>query len=100
MVFTPSPDGKEMTVLLLAAGQSHHLSDGSALQQHKPLLIARAGSCSGDCPTRDSDVAQFVYADQSLATAEDSLEAATAGGGAWVLSGSDIALQKANANDP
>jgi hypothetical protein len=100
MIFTPSQDGREMTVLLLAAGQSHHLSDGSALQQHKPLFIARAGSCSGDCPTRDGDVAQFVYADQSLATAQDSLEAAVGGGGAWTLSGSDISLVKASANDP
>ncbi|MEA2237596.1 MAG: hypothetical protein QOC81_2320 [Thermoanaerobaculia bacterium] len=100
MVFTPSQDGHEMTVLLLAAGHSHHLSDGSALQRHKPLLIARAGSCSGDCPTRDSGVAQFVYADQSLSTAQDSLEAATEGGGAWALSGSDISLQKASGSDP
>ncbi|HEX3069636.1 MAG TPA: hypothetical protein VHX14_13785, partial [Thermoanaerobaculia bacterium] len=99
MVFTPSQDGHEMTVLLLAAGHSHHLSDGSVLQQHKPLLIARAGSCSGDCPTRDSSVAQFVYADQSLSTAQDSLEAATDGGGAWMLSGSDISLQKASSSD-
>ncbi len=100
MVFTPSQDGKEMTVLLLAADHGHHLSDGSALQQHKPLLVARAGSCSGDCPTRDGDVAQFVYADQSLTTAQDSLEAAADGGGAWALSGSDIALQKASTGDP
>lgn len=100
MVFTPSQDGHEMTVLLLAAGHSHHLSDGSALQHHKPLLIARAGSCSGDCPTRDSAVAQFVYADQSLSTAQDSLEAAASGGGAWALSGSDISLQKASSSDP
>jgi hypothetical protein len=100
MVFTPSQDGKEMTVLLLAAGHAHHLSDGSVLQKHLPLLIARAGACSGDCPTRDGDVAQFVYADQSLTTAQDSLETATDGGGAWALSGSDISLQKASASDP
>lgn len=100
MIFTPSQDGHEMTVLLLAAGGGHHLSDGSALQQHKPLIIARAGACSGDCPTRDSEIAQCVYADQSLATAQDSLEAAAAGGGAWVLSGSDISFQKASSNDP
>jgi len=98
MVFTPSQDGHEMTVLLLAAGHSHHLSDGSALQRHKPLLLARAGSCSGDCPTRDSGVAQFVYADQSLSTAQDSLEAAVSG--AWALSGSDISMQKASGSDP
>ncbi|MGH9422939.1 MAG: hypothetical protein ACRD3J_23390 [Thermoanaerobaculia bacterium] len=100
MVFTPSQDGNEMTVLLLAAGHSHHLSDGSVLQQHKPLLIARAGACSGDCPTRDGDIARFVYADQSLSTAQDSLEVATSGGGAWMLSGSDISLQKAASSDP
>jgi len=100
MVFTPSSDGKEMTVLILAADHTHHLYDGSALQRHRPLLIARAGACSGDCPTRDSDIAQFVFADQSAAAAQDSLEAATSGGGAWLLSGSDIALQKAGANDP
>jgi hypothetical protein len=100
MVFTPSQDGHEMTVLLLSAGPSHHLSDGSALQQHKPLVIARAGACSGDCPTRDGAIAQILYADQSLSTAQDSLEAATSGGGAWILDGSDVSLQKASANDP
>ena len=100
MIFTPSQDGNEVTVLLLSANPSHHTSDGSALQQHKPLIIARGGGCSGDCPTRDGEIAQFVYADQSLATAQDSLEAATAGGGAWVLSGSDISLQKASSSDP
>jgi hypothetical protein len=100
MIFTPSQDGKEMTVLLLAAGHSHHLSDGSVLQQHKPLLIASAGACSGDCPTRDGDVAQFVYADQSLSTAQDSLEVAASGGGAWMLSGSDISFNKAVSSDP
>lgn len=100
MVFSPSQDGNEMTVLLLAADQSHHLSDGSALQNHKPLLIARAGNCSGDCPTRDSEIAQFVYADQSSSTAVDSIENAVDGGGAWVLSSSDISLQKASTSDP
>jgi hypothetical protein len=99
MVFTPSQDGKEMTVLLLTAGHTHHLSDGTALQEHKPLLIARAGSCTGDCPTRDSEIAQFTFADQPQATALDSLEAAVPGGGAWTLSSSDLTLQKANVND-
>jgi hypothetical protein len=99
MVFSPSSDGHEMTVILLAADHTHHLSDGSALHKHKPLVIARAGSCSGDCPTRDATVAQFVYADQALTTAEDSLEAATSGGGAWELSSSDLTLQKADVND-
>lgn len=100
MVFTPSQDGTEMTVLLLAADHSHHLSDGSVLQRHKPLLIARAGSCSGNCPTRDAEIAQFVYADQPQSAALDSLETAVGGGGAWTLSSSDISLAKASSSDP
>lgn len=100
IVFIPSQDGKEMTVLLLAAGAGHHLSDGSALQQHNPIVIARAGSCSGDCPTRDPNVARILYNDQPLSTAQDSLEAAVGGGGAWALSGSDVSLQKASGSDP
>lgn len=100
MIFTPSQDGHEMTVVLLAADHTHHLSDGSALQRHKPILIARAGTCSGDCPTRDSAVAQAFFGDQSLATAQDSLEAAAGGGGAWLLSGSDLSLQKPSNSDP
>jgi len=100
MVFTPSQDGKEMTVLLLAAGHNHHLSDGSALQRHNPMFIARAGACSGDCPTRDAGVAQAAFNDQTLSTAQDSLEAAVGGGAAWMLSGSDISLQKAASSDP
>jgi len=100
MIFTPSQDGHEMTVVLLAADQSHHLSDGSALHQHNPVIVARAGSCSGDCPTRDGDIAQILFNDQSSATAQDSLEAAVGGGGAWLLSGSDLSLQKRSSSDP
>jgi hypothetical protein len=100
IVFSPNQDGTEVTVLLLNAGHMHHLSDGSALQDHKPLLIARAGNCTGDCPKRDADVAQFVFADQTSSTAQDSLESAVAGGGAWALSGSDLSIAKASADDP
>lgn len=99
MAFVPSQDGKEVTVLLLNTTHQH-LSDGSQLSDHKPLLIARAGNCSGDCPKRDADVAQFVFADQTTTVAEDSLEAAVGGGGAWILSGSDLSLQKGASGDP
>ncbi|HEV8434129.1 MAG TPA: hypothetical protein VGR95_12005 [Thermoanaerobaculia bacterium] len=100
IVFSPNQNGTEVTVLLLNAGHTHHLSDGSALQDHKPLLIARAGNCTGDCPTRDADIAQFVYEDQSASVALDSLESAVAGGGAWTLNGSDISIVKASSDDP
>ena len=100
IVFSPNQDGTEVTVLLLNAGHTHHLSDGSALQDHKPLLIARAGNCTGDCPKRDTDIAQFVFEDQTSSAAQDSLESAVAGGGAWTLSGSDLSIAKASTEDP
>ncbi|MCU1347200.1 MAG: hypothetical protein JWO56_230 [Acidobacteria bacterium] len=95
--FVPSQDGKEVTVLLLNVNQNHHVSDGTLLNQHKPLLLARAGACSGQCPTRDSAVAQFIYGDKSLAAALDSLEAAVTGGGAWQLAGSELSVRKSSA---
>jgi hypothetical protein len=100
IAFVPSQDGKELTVLLLNVGHSHHSSDGTALGRHTPLLLARGGSCSGDCPTRDANIAQFVFADQASAAALDSLEDAVSGGGAWQLSGSELSLAKGSETDP
>ncbi len=100
MAFVPSQDGKEVTVLLLNADHNYLTSGSTALPHHKPLLIARAGNCAGDCPTRDSDIAQYIYEDQSESDALDSLEAAVAGGGAWELSGSELSIQKACSTDP
>ena len=99
MAFVPSQDGKEVTVLLLNVHHDYQSSDGTALAHHKPLLIARAGDCSGQCPKRDADIAQFIYADKSESEALDSLEAAVAGGGAWELANSELSLQKGNPND-
>ncbi len=100
MAFVPSQDGKEVTVLLLNVPHDFATSDSSALAHHKPLLIARASSCSGDCPTRDSDIAQYIYADKSESEALDSLEAAVAGGGAWTLANSELSIQKGSSTDP
>lgn len=100
MVFVPSQDGKQLTVLLLNVDHAHHLSDGTALPSHKALLLARAGNCTGDCTTRDADVASYVFADLAPATALDSLEAAVTGGGAWQLSNSELSVQKTSTEDP
>jgi hypothetical protein len=99
MVFTPSDDGKEVTVTLLnVGGHRYHHSDGTALDEHNPLLIARAGNCTGQCPKRDENIAQFLYADKSLEVAQDSLNTAVAGGGAWTLAGSDITVRKGSSS--
>src|SRR4051812_21073938 len=100
IVFVPSQDGRQVTVLLLNVPHNHQLSDGSALADHKPLMVARAGACSGDCPTRDAEIARFLFADKSLAEALDALEAAVGGGGAWVLDGSELFVRKASESDP
>ncbi len=100
IVFVPSEDKQQVTVLLLNVGHAHELSDSSALDLHKPLLIARAGSCSGDCPTDDADIAQFLYSDKSMSEALDATEAAVDGGAAWLLSNSDLTVRKGNINDP
>jgi hypothetical protein len=100
IVFVPSEDRQEVTVLLLNVGHAHHLSDDSALDEHKPLLIARAGDCTGQCPTSDPDIAQYLFADKSASAAIDSLEEAVGNGGAWELSGSDLSVRKGSTTDP
>ena len=100
IVFSPSQDGKELTVFLINVPQSHHLSDGSELGQHTPLVLARGGSCSGNCPTRDADIAQYLFADKSAAEGVDALDAAVTGGAAWQISGSDLSVKKGSASDP
>jgi hypothetical protein len=100
IVFVPSEDRQEVTVLLLNVPHSHHVSDNSALDVHKPLLIARAGDCTGQCPTNDPDIAQFLFADESAAVAIDSLQEAVANGGAWELANSDLTLRKGATTDP
>ncbi len=100
MAFIPNQDGTEVTVLLLNVDHNHQLSDGSTLAHHMPLLVARAGNCSGTCPKRDATIAGHLFPDQSQATALDSLEAAVAGGGAWRLSESELSVRKGSTSDP
>ena len=100
IVFVPSEDKTEVTVLLLNVGHAHQLSDSSTLDTHKPLLIARAGSCTGDCPADDPDIAQYLFSDKSLSEAMDATELAVDGGAAWLLAGSDLTLRKGNTSDP
>jgi hypothetical protein len=100
IAFIPSDDGTEVTVLLLNVDHAYHTSDSSSMPGHKPMIIARAGSCTGTCSTRDSEIAQYIYADKSLSAAQDSLEEAVAGGGAWVLEGSELELRKGSTSAP
>jgi hypothetical protein len=96
IAFAPSPDGKELNVLLLNAEHEYHASDGTSLEPHKPMLLARAGSCAGQCPTEDSVIAQFLFPDKPPEQGRESLAVAVLGGGAWQLSGSELSLRKAS----
>ena len=98
MVFVPNEDGTELDVLLLNVDHAYQSSDGTSIGHHKAMILANAGSCTGTCPTGDAEIAEFFFPDQSATVAVDSLETALAGGGAWVLDGSQLTLRKGNAN--
>lgn len=100
MAFVPTDNGQEVTVLLLNVEHNAHTSDGSMLAAHKSLVFADGGSCSGTCPVDDPEIAKFVYVDKSLSLAQSSLQSAVSGGGAWILSGSDLSLRKGSTSDP
>ena len=102
MAFVPNADGTEVTVLLLNTdNHAIHTSDGSAVPPHKPMILTRAGNCTGTCPKRDAAIADFIFKGSSASAAADALEAALGNnGGAWILNGSDIEFRKGDANDP
>jgi len=91
IAFVPSADRKELTVLLLET-HGHALSDGAPLAHHKPVLLARAQSCKGDCNAQDAEIAEYFYADLSDSQAASALDEALQGGGAWVLDNSDLSV--------
>jgi len=97
MAFIPNENGTEVTVLLLNSDH-YHTSDGSAMQAHKPIVFARAGGCSGACVDDDTAIAGFTFRDLAASAALDSLAYAlgNGNGSAWVISGSDIAVQKSS----
>jgi hypothetical protein len=91
IAFAPSPDGKELTVLLVNSDR-YKFANGSPIELHLPLLLARAESCEGKCPTRDPEIAKHLFPDQPAEVQLDSLAAALAGGGAWRLADAELSL--------
>jgi hypothetical protein len=100
MLFIPNSDGTQLDVVLLNVGHSHQVSDGTTNSDHKAIVVVRGGSCSGTCPRRDGEIAAWCFADLTGAAALDALEAATSGGGAWLLNGSQLSLAKASTSAP
>lgn len=97
MAFVPNQDGSELTVLLLNVPHAYHTSDGASMDHHNPVVLARAGDCSGDCP-QEQALANVLFPDLSETAALDALESALSDGAGWQLSGSDISVRKATSN--
>ena len=97
IAFVPSPDGKELTVLLLNSGHEYALSDGTRLEHHRPLLLARAAQCEGSCGATDAEIAHYLFPHVSAAKAGDSLQQALLGGGAWQLEGFELSIRPSGA---
>lgn len=98
MAFVPSKDGKELTVLVVNTSHEMKLGDGTRLPHHTAILLARASTCEpAPCPARDAAIARLLFNGMTGERAADSLQAAVGGGGAWVLSSSDLSLPEARA---
>ncbi|HEX8151999.1 MAG TPA: hypothetical protein VF698_02685 [Thermoanaerobaculia bacterium] len=92
IAFIPSADGTEVTVLLLDS-HAHTTSDGGTLVPHKPVVVARALECQGQCTPREPSVAQFLFADKSIDQAADALQVAVLGGSAWPLADTELSIR-------
>jgi hypothetical protein len=96
IAFVPGQDGREMTVLMLDARQTYAVSDGTMIEPHTPLLVVRAGSCSGACRDDAQKVADTLFNAARVPDPAENLrqlQGAIAGGGAWILDGSDLTLE-------
>src|ERR1051325_4611964 len=67
----PNSDRTQLDIVLLNVGHGQQLSDGTGLPHHKPLVLTRAGNCTGTCPTRDAAIATYVFGDKSTDVAQD-----------------------------
>jgi len=92
MAFIPNENGTKVTVLLLNADH-YHTSDGAAMQPHTPIIYVR-GNCSGDCVNDDTTIAFKTFRDLASSAQIDALEYALGNGSAWLITGSDLRVQK------
>lgn len=91
IAFVPSRDGKELAVLLLDAREGYAVSDGTRIEPHQPLLLARAGKCEGGCES-DAGIAPMLFPKAAAAPADQALALAVEGGTAWRLDGVDLSI--------
>ena len=92
ITIVPSEDGKKLTVFLLNEPHAHQTAAGPVIEEHKPIMLARAGACTGDCTRSDREISTFLYPELSATAAAQSLAGALNGGTVWHLAGSDLSL--------
>lgn len=92
IAFVSSNDGKELTVLLIKTPAAHHGAATAGGEEHKPLLLARAGACAPNCARTNLEVARFLFPGISDARSTDSLALAIDQGVVWQLSDSQLEL--------
>jgi len=101
IAFVPSGDGQEMTILLQDVRDGHYASDGSHIDTHLPMLIARSSACSGDCLDDLEPVAMHLFKGaEGVARGDEMthLEGAIGNGAALVLDGSDLGVESVDLN--
>lgn len=95
IAFAPLGEGREMMVLLVDARDGYAASDGTWIEEHRPLLLARAGQCRGTCREQDEGITELLYPDalrKGSDEAAKALGAALRGGGGWVLGDSNLSI--------
>ncbi len=104
IAFVPDPSGKQMTALLVDTSHAGHASCGEhSVPLHQPVLLARAGSCQGEC-SADSDIASLVFGSKALS--EDPVESlnllrqALRNGSSWKLDNVILTLQTGDPGQP
>lgn len=97
IAFVPNTDGRQMTALVIDARPGFHASDGTAFPSHYPVLLARAGSCKGNCQEDAQRVADHLFGTGTLLnpafTRGELKKIVGEGGGTWELDGEHITLQ-------
>lgn len=106
IAFVPSPDGREMTILMVDAGKGFTTSDNSVFPPHYPVLLARAGNCTPDCRCEVKEIAPHLYVRREPSEEVNpdgerapvspdpagALRDLVRGGGAWALAGTEISI--------
>lgn len=98
MSFVPDPLDQEMQVLVLDAQTNSYLTENSSIEHHPPLLMAR-GRCEGDCGAQEANEIAALIAPNSTSgpEARANLDRVLQGGGAWLLSNSELSLSPSTA---